>query len=111
MGLEEYVIGQHDVKVALAVGVHNHYKRVQFMVPKDGSESEVSDNNIKRKDLFYTREGLPLTAAFDTVCGVRMRLCAAGRVYPRRSRLADANHGEQGTASEGGSCGAECTAG
>lgn len=43
MGLEEYVIGQHDVKVALAVGVHNHYKRVQFMVPKDGSELEVSD--------------------------------------------------------------------
>jgi ATP-dependent Clp protease ATP-binding subunit ClpX len=27
-GLEEHVIGQHRVKVALSVGVHNHYKRV-----------------------------------------------------------------------------------
>jgi ATP-dependent protease Clp ATPase subunit len=34
-GLDEYVIGQHDVKVALAVGVYNHYKRVQFMSPRD----------------------------------------------------------------------------
>jgi ATP-dependent Clp protease ATP-binding subunit ClpX len=27
-GLDEYVIGQHNVKMALAVGVHNHYKRI-----------------------------------------------------------------------------------
>lgn len=27
-GLNEYVIGQHNVKVALSVGVHNHYKRI-----------------------------------------------------------------------------------
>lgn len=27
-GLNEYVIGQHNVKIALSVGVHNHYKRV-----------------------------------------------------------------------------------
>ena len=28
-GLNEYVIGQHNVKIALSVGVHNHYKRVK----------------------------------------------------------------------------------
>jgi ATP-dependent Clp protease ATP-binding subunit ClpX len=27
-GLNEYVIGQHTVKVALSVGVYNHYKRI-----------------------------------------------------------------------------------
>jgi len=27
-GLNEYVIGQNNVKVALSVGVHNHYKRI-----------------------------------------------------------------------------------
>jgi ATP-dependent Clp protease ATP-binding subunit ClpX len=27
-GLDEYVIGQEQVKIALSVGVHNHYKRV-----------------------------------------------------------------------------------
>lgn len=27
-GLNEYVIGQQNVKVALSVGVHNHYKRI-----------------------------------------------------------------------------------
>lgn len=26
--LNEYVIGQHNVKIALSVGVHNHYKRI-----------------------------------------------------------------------------------
>jgi len=32
-GLEDHVIGQHNVKVALAVGVHNHYKRVAMGMP------------------------------------------------------------------------------
>lgn len=30
-GLDEYVIGQQNVKVALSVGVHNHYKRVSVL--------------------------------------------------------------------------------
>ena len=29
-GLDEYVIGQNDAKVALAVAVYNHYKRIYF---------------------------------------------------------------------------------
>jgi hypothetical protein len=32
-GLDEYVIGQNHVKVALAVGVHNHYKRLALQRP------------------------------------------------------------------------------
>mmetsp|Transcript_7445 Transcript_7445/g.11338 ORF Transcript_7445/g.11338 Transcript_7445/m.11338 type:complete len:463 (+) Transcript_7445:1040-2428(+) len=30
-GLDEYVIGQQNVKIALSVGVHNHYKRVSVL--------------------------------------------------------------------------------
>jgi len=30
-GLNEYVIGQNNVKIALSVGVHNHYKRIMVM--------------------------------------------------------------------------------
>ena len=30
-GLNEYVIGQSNVKMALSVGVHNHYKRIHVM--------------------------------------------------------------------------------
>jgi len=32
-GLDEYVIGQSSVKIALAVGVHNHYKRLAVSRP------------------------------------------------------------------------------
>ena len=28
--LDDYVIGQHDAKVALSVAVYNHYKRIYF---------------------------------------------------------------------------------
>merc|ERR1711935_490054 len=30
-GLDEYVIGQSNVKVALSVGVYNHYKRISVV--------------------------------------------------------------------------------
>jgi ATP-dependent Clp protease ATP-binding subunit ClpX len=30
-GLDEYVIGQNNVKIALSVGVYNHYKRIRAM--------------------------------------------------------------------------------
>ena len=34
--MDHYIIGQDDAKVALAVAVYNHYKRIYF-----GSQSEV----------------------------------------------------------------------
>lgn len=37
-GLNEYVIGQHNVKVALSVGVHNHYKRISVAEAQRAAE-------------------------------------------------------------------------
>ncbi len=36
-GLNEYVIGQKNVKVALSVGVHNHYKRIAVREAQDAA--------------------------------------------------------------------------
>ncbi|MCL2365697.1 MAG: ATP-dependent Clp protease ATP-binding subunit ClpX [Oscillospiraceae bacterium] len=41
--LDEYVVGQDDVKVALAVAVYNHYKRLLHMNEDD---SEIQKSNI-----------------------------------------------------------------
>ena len=40
-GLNQYVIGQHNVKVALSVGVHNHYKRVKVVEAQKAVEERV----------------------------------------------------------------------
>jgi len=37
-GLDEYVIGQQSVKIALSVGVHNHYKRVSVLEEQRAAE-------------------------------------------------------------------------
>lgn len=36
-GLNEYVIGQRNVKIALSVGVHNHYKRIAVREAQDAA--------------------------------------------------------------------------
>jgi len=41
--LDEYVVGQDDVKIALAVAVYNHYKRLMHMSEND---SEIQKSNI-----------------------------------------------------------------
>mmetsp|Transcript_9625 Transcript_9625/g.23331 ORF Transcript_9625/g.23331 Transcript_9625/m.23331 type:complete len:831 (+) Transcript_9625:74-2566(+) len=38
-GLDEYVIGQSNVKVALSVGVYNHYKRISVVEAKAANEA------------------------------------------------------------------------
>mmetsp|Transcript_27220 Transcript_27220/g.59956 ORF Transcript_27220/g.59956 Transcript_27220/m.59956 type:complete len:831 (+) Transcript_27220:155-2647(+) len=38
-GLDEYVIGQSEVKVALSVGVYNHYKRLSVVEAKAANEA------------------------------------------------------------------------
>lgn len=43
--LDEYVIGQHKAKKALAVAVHNHYKRV-FFSEALGNDVELEKSNI-----------------------------------------------------------------
>ena len=41
--LDQYVIGQDSAKVALAVAVYNHYKRIQF---GGGEDVELQKSNI-----------------------------------------------------------------
>ncbi len=42
--LDQYVIGQENAKIALAVAVYNHYKRIQ--TGDDGSDVELEKSNI-----------------------------------------------------------------
>lgn len=44
-GLDKYVIGQDDAKVALSVAVHNHYKRIYYQDVKDDAV-ELQKSNI-----------------------------------------------------------------
>ncbi len=44
--LDEFVIGQDGAKKALAVAVHNHYKRVNALVGKKKDDVEISKSNI-----------------------------------------------------------------
>eukprot|EP00633_Aureoumbra_lagunensis_P009195 CAMPEP_0197313024 /NCGR_PEP_ID=MMETSP0891-20130614/25136_1 /TAXON_ID=44058 ORGANISM="Aureoumbra lagunensis, Strain CCMP1510" /NCGR_SAMPLE_ID=MMETSP0891 /ASSEMBLY_ACC=CAM_ASM_000534 /LENGTH=609 /DNA_ID=CAMNT_0042800613 /DNA_START=45 /DNA_END=1874 /DNA_ORIENTATION=+ len=46
-GLNEHVVGQHEAKTALAVGVHNHYKR---MTVKKSKQKEEEEENFIKKD-------------------------------------------------------------
>jgi ATP-dependent Clp protease ATP-binding subunit ClpX len=41
--LDEYVVGQHDAKIALSVAVYNHYKRIYFNA---SDETELQKSNI-----------------------------------------------------------------
>lgn len=51
-GLNEYVIGQNNVKIALSVGVHNHYKRIAVM------ESLAAEK--EREDAMQASTGMPV---------------------------------------------------
>ena len=44
--LSQYVIGQEDAKKALAVAVHNHYKRVALGLSAEDDEVELAKSNI-----------------------------------------------------------------
>jgi len=52
-GLNEYVIGQRSVKIALSVGVHNHYKRVSVMQ----SASQLMEEDLMMNDLNLSQFG------------------------------------------------------
>lgn len=43
-GLDEYVIGQDDAKMALSVAVYNHYKRIYFGTKED--DVEITKSNV-----------------------------------------------------------------
>jgi ATP-dependent Clp protease ATP-binding subunit ClpX len=42
--LDEYVVGQDDAKIALAVSVYNHYKRI--LNQDDGNDVEIQKSNV-----------------------------------------------------------------
>lgn len=44
-GLNEYVIGQQNVKIALSVGVHNHYKRIMVTQQHNVMASNNTESN------------------------------------------------------------------
>lgn len=49
-GLDEYVIGQTNVKIALSVGVYNHYKRVSLVESQRRNDNQYPSNNRMPED-------------------------------------------------------------
>lgn len=62
-GLNEYVIGQHNVKIALSVGVHNHYKRIavaEAMAEEKVRMEAVHSAHVQASHLNNTGNGMPI---------------------------------------------------
>lgn len=61
-GLNEYVIGQRNVKMALSVGVHNHYKRIAVMEARQSAmqamQVEEMQHAQQRESEIYNRGGV-----------------------------------------------------
>jgi hypothetical protein len=55
-GLNEYVIGQRKVKIALSVGVHNHYKRILVKEAQDAALQAMQVEAIQRE---HARSTMP----------------------------------------------------
>lgn len=62
-GLDEYVIGQDEAKVALSVAVYNHYKRIYFGL---NSDVEIGKSNI----LLLGPTGVGKTALAQTLAKI-----------------------------------------
>mmetsp|Transcript_11916 Transcript_11916/g.27179 ORF Transcript_11916/g.27179 Transcript_11916/m.27179 type:complete len:788 (+) Transcript_11916:264-2627(+) len=61
-GLDEYVIGQRSVKVALSVGVHNHYKRIAVREAQEAAAASARLEELQRaaaeeSERIYRRPG------------------------------------------------------
>jgi ATP-dependent Clp protease ATP-binding subunit ClpX len=48
-GLDEYVIGQSNVKVALSVGVYNHYKRISVVEAQAANEARQAAASVQEE--------------------------------------------------------------
>ena len=59
-GLNEFVIGQKKVKVALSVGVYNHYKRIFVSEAQAAAESRASQDSTDTSFLPLGGEGASL---------------------------------------------------
>ena len=70
-GLNEYVIGQRNVKIALSVGVHNHYKRIAVMEAQQSAlqTMQVETINQQQQQQQQRREGHLGVDASDSPLG------------------------------------------
>lgn len=64
--LDKYVFGQNDVKVAVAVAVYNHYKRLHSNLKNDNNDVEIEKSNI----LFVGATGTGKTLIAKTLARV-----------------------------------------
>lgn len=60
-GLDEYVIGQSNVKMALSVGVHNHYKRMTAFETQFSNKVNIIENEAGSDDSTETISNLHLS--------------------------------------------------
>ena len=62
-GLNEYVIGQRNVKIALSVGVHNHYKRIAVRDAQEAAMQAMQMDAIHRAQAAAAQREAAATAA------------------------------------------------
>ena len=55
-GLDEYVIGQSNVKVALSVGVYNHYKRISVVEAQAANEARREAAGVQEEYNFVQQQ-------------------------------------------------------
>lgn len=58
-GLDEYVIGQNSVKVALSVGVYNHYKRISVVEAQAANEARREAAGMQEEYNFAQQQQYP----------------------------------------------------
>ena len=58
-GLDEYVIGQNNVKVALSVGVYNHYKRISVVEAQAANEARREAAGMQEEYNFAQQQQYP----------------------------------------------------